>query len=104
MNRYKIKIPRGNVAFCGNEAFTIARQFGAEYEGEYIVKAQVQADGRSKGYFLENDFKGGIHRCADPIEVKEVAEMMCGKKLMLPSTEPYGFYCSSVYVQEAVEV
>jgi len=29
---------------------------------------------------------------------------MCGKKLMLPNTEPNGFYCSSVYVQEAVDI
>ena len=39
MNNYKIRIPKGNVAFSANEAFTIARQFGSEYEGKFYVKA-----------------------------------------------------------------
>lgn len=54
--------------------------------------------------FKENGFIGGIHRCSTPFEVQEIASKMCGKRLMLPETQPYGYYCGSVYVQEAVEV
>lgn len=28
---------------------------------------------------------------------------MCGKHIMLPQTEPYGFTCGSVYVQEVID-
>ena len=44
----------------------VARQFGPEYYEnpgcQYVVKAQVQAEGRSKGIFVESGLKGGVHK------------------------------------------
>ena len=67
LHGYRVPIPRGHVAFNGKEAYTIARKFGSEYSKKFVVKAQVQVAGRTKGYFKENGMKGGIHVC-DNIE------------------------------------
>ena len=56
-----IPIPRGTVAFNGKEAFNVSRKFGSDYKGKFVVKAQVKSLGRTKGYFRENSFRGGIH-------------------------------------------
>lgn len=39
--QYNIPLPRGNVAFNHKEAFVIARKFGGDYQGKFVVKAQV---------------------------------------------------------------
>ena len=41
LHQYNIPLPRGNVAFNHKEAFVIARKFGADYRGKFVVKAQV---------------------------------------------------------------
>jgi len=61
MSTYNIPIPRGNVAFNAKEAFTIGRKFGNDFEGRFVVKAQVQVKGRSKGHFIKSGLKSGIH-------------------------------------------
>ena len=39
---------------------------------------------RSKGVFRENGFEKGIHICDSITEVREVADKMLGKHLVLP--------------------
>lgn len=48
---------------------------------EYVVKAQVLGGGRGLGYFIENNFKGGVHIVKTAEQVQEVADKMCGKSL-----------------------
>ena len=54
----------------------MAKQFGRNKRMEYMVKAQVLGGGRGMGHFKENNFHGGVHKCRNPEEVKEVAEKM----------------------------
>lgn len=82
LQKYKIPIPRGNVAFNGKEALLVARQFGAHYDHDFVVKAQVLGGGRGMGYFMENNFKSGVHIVKSPEDCQEVAEKMCGKTLI----------------------
>ena len=49
-------IPLGQIAYNTKEAFAVARKFGSDYERKFVVKAQVQAIGRTKGFFKENNF------------------------------------------------
>ena len=74
------------MAFNANEAYVIARKFGPDYRRRFIVKAQIQASGRTQGYFRENGFKGGIHVVHTPEAVREVARQMCGKILVCPES------------------
>jgi succinyl-CoA synthetase beta subunit len=41
LSQYNIPIPRGNIATNSKEAYVIARKFGSDYKGKFVVKAQV---------------------------------------------------------------
>ena len=92
------------MAYNSKEAFAVARKFGSDYKRKFVVKAQVQSTGRTKGYFKENNFEGGIHTVDSPHEVAEVAGKMCGKKFVNKFTGPDGYLCNCVYIMEELDV
>lgn len=51
VHKYMIPIPLGTVAFTAKEAFVVARKFGPDFRGHFVVKAQVQGFLRTKGVF-----------------------------------------------------
>ena len=106
MHQYNIPIPRGNVAFNSKEAFVIARKFGTDYDNRFVIKAQVQCQGRSKGTFRESGLRSGIHIVESIEEVAEVAHKMCGKHLVSPQTPniPLGYLCQSVLIMEKLTI
>jgi succinyl-CoA synthetase beta subunit len=67
------------------QARLIAR--ATDYKSQFVVKAQVQSSNRKSGYFIENDFQGGIHVVDTPEDVKHIADQMCGKTLVTPSQD-----------------
>mmetsp|Transcript_17719 Transcript_17719/g.29982 ORF Transcript_17719/g.29982 Transcript_17719/m.29982 type:complete len:89 (+) Transcript_17719:103-369(+) len=84
LEKYRIPIPLGNIAFTGKEAMFHARNIAraTEYQSQFVVKAQVQSSNRKNGYFKENGFQGGIHVVDTPEDVKLLADQMCGKTLV----------------------
>lgn len=72
------------MAFSAKEAFVVGRKFGPDFKRQFVVKAQVQGVARTKGVFRENGFEKGIHICDSITEVREVADKMLGKHLVLP--------------------
>lgn len=105
IHRYHIPIPLGTVAFTPQEAFVVGRKFGPDFNRQFVVKAQVHGVARSKGYFRENNFRSGIHTCNSIDEVREVADKMLGKHLVLPGMQANeGLYCNSVLVMEHLEI
>ena len=99
MHKYMVPIPRGHVAFTGQEAFNVARSFGSDYSPrKFVVKAQVKCEGRSSGYFKENGFKGGIHTVETISEVRDTANKMLGKKYVSPYTDDEGYIVNCVYI------
>jgi succinyl-CoA synthetase beta subunit len=101
LHKFKVPIPLGNVAFSGKEAFLVAKQFGQAKTMEFVVKAQVHGGGRGRGYFKENNYKGGVHLVKTAEEVQQVAESMCGKTLI---TKQGSFPCNSVYIVEKISI
>ena len=99
-----IPIPLGTVAFTPKEAFVIGRKFGSDFSRQFVVKAQVQGTARTKGHFKENGFKSGIHICDSIHDVRDVADQMLGKHLVLPTTGEEGLMCNSVLVMEHLEI
>jgi len=99
-----VPIPLGNVAYNGKEAYLVAKQFGKRKKMEYVVKAQVLGGGRGMGYFKENNFYGGVHKCKTPEEVQEVADKMCGKTLITKQSGEIGFPCNCVYIVEKLDI
>jgi len=98
--KYGVATPGGNVATTPEEAEAIARQLGAK---EFVVKAQVHAGGRGKGTF-KNGFKGGVHICSTPEEVRKVAAQMLGQVLVTHQTGPEGRLVSKLFIGEAAEI
>ena len=103
--KYMIPIPLGTVAFSAKEAFVVGRKFGPDYNGQFVVKAQVHGNARTKGVFRENGFKSGIHICNTIDEVRDVTDRMVGKHLVLPGAlNEQGLMCNSVLVMEHLKI
>jgi succinyl-CoA synthetase beta subunit len=98
--KYGVAAPAGGVATTPVEAEAVARKLGVQ---KIVVKAQVHAGGRGKGAF-KNGFQGGVHVCASPEEVRDVAAKMLGQVLVTHQTGPGGRLVSKVFVAEAAEI
>ena len=69
---YGVTVQKFRMATNDEEAAKIPADFPCE---EYVIKAQVLAGGRGKGYF-DNGFKGGVHLTKDPLAVPELCTAM----------------------------
>jgi succinyl-CoA synthetase beta subunit len=100
LEKFGVATPRGKVAITPEEAERVARGLGTD---NLVVKAQIHAGGRGKGVFA-NGFKGGVHLCKSPAEVRELAAKMLGQTLVTHQTGPQGRLVSKVLVAESVEI
>src|SRR5579872_3273434 len=91
--RYGVPVPRGEVAFNGNEAGDIARRLGGAV---VVVKAQIHAGGRGKG--------GGVKLAKSPDEAERIAAAMIGMTLVTHQTGPEGRVVSRVLVEEGLQM
>ena len=100
LQKFGAPTPRGRVASTPEEAEKIARELGTN---ELVVKAQVHAGGRGKGTF-SNGFKGGVHLCKSPAEVRDIAGKMLGQTLVTHQTGPGGRLVNKVLIAESVDI
>jgi succinyl-CoA synthetase beta subunit len=98
--KYGVAAPAGKVASTPEEAEAVARGLGSK---AIVVKAQIHAGGRGKGTF-KNGFKGGVHVCSSPEEVREIAGKMLGQVLVTHQTGPEGRLVNKLFVAEAAEI
>jgi len=98
--KFGVATPRGKVASTPEEAEAIAREIGGD---KIVVKAQIHAGGRGKGTFTDG-FKGGVHLCKTPEEVREIAGKMLGNTLVTVQTGPQGRVVKKVFVAEAADI
>ncbi|KAL4446425.1 hypothetical protein ABPG74_001166 [Tetrahymena malaccensis] len=69
---------------------------------DFVVKAQVHAGGRGKGYFKESSLQGGVQFAHSPEEVGKIAEKMIGKTLITKQTGSRGRNVASVMITERI--
>jgi succinyl-CoA synthetase beta subunit len=100
LEKFGAATTRGKVASTPDEAELIARELG---DVGLVVKAQVHAGGRGKGTFASG-FKGGVHLCKSPAEVREVASKMLGQTLVTHQTGPAGRVVHKVLVAESADI
>src|SRR3954468_20256118 len=100
LQKFGVATPLGKAAGSPAEAERAAKDLGG---GELVVKAQIHAGGRGKGTFA-NGFKGGVHLCKSPAEVREVASKMLGQTLVTHQTGPAGRVVNKVLVAESAEI
>jgi succinyl-CoA synthetase beta subunit len=92
LDRYEVKIPRGEVADTPAKAREIAAKIGPKV----VLKAQVHAGGRGKG--------GGIKLAKTPQEAEKIAKDMIGMTLVTAQTGPEGKLVRRILVEEALDI
>lgn len=90
----------GGVASTPEEAEKIAASLNTQ---DLVIKAQVHAGGRGKGAF-KNGFKGGVHLCKTPAEIRDTAAKMLGQTLVTHQTGEEGRVVRKVLVAQSVEI
>src|ERR1700682_4313863 len=100
LQKFGVATPRGKAASTPDEAEQAARELGTN---NLVVKAQIHAGGRGKGTFTKG-FKGGVHLCQSPEEVREVASKMLGQTLVTHQTGPGGRVVNKVLIAESAEI
>jgi succinyl-CoA synthetase beta subunit len=98
--KFGVASQKSKAAFSPEEAEKAATDLGAD---QIVVKAQIHAGGRGKGTF-KNGFKGGVHLCKTPAEVRSFAEKMLGQTLVTHQTGPEGRLVNTLLVAEAVDI
>jgi len=100
MQKYGVATPPGAVASTAEEAEKVAASLKTS---DLVIKAQIHAGGRGKGTF-KNGFKGGVHLCKTPAEIKDLAARMIGETLVTVQTGPEGKLVSKVLVGQSKEI
>jgi succinyl-CoA synthetase beta subunit len=90
--KYKVPIPRGDVAFSADEAAAAAQKIG----GSVVVKAQIHAGGRGKG--------GGVKIARDAAEATELAKKILGMTLITHQTGPEGRVVKRLLIEETLPI
>ncbi|CAG2162650.1 unnamed protein product [Oppiella nova] len=71
---------------------------------EYVIKAQVLAGGRGKGYFKNSSMKGGVQLTKDKQKVSEVCAKMLNDYLITAQTTKSGVLVNKVMIAEALDI
>ena len=90
--KYKVPVPRGEVAFTVAEAEAAAKNIG----GSVVVKAQIHAGGRGKG--------GGVKIAKDAAEAAQLAEKILGMTLVTHQTGPEGRLVQRLLIEETLPI
>ena len=91
--KYKVPVPKGQVAYTPAEAVTAAQGLGGNL---WVVKAQIHAGGRGKG--------GGVKLAKTLDEVEQLAKQMIGMTLITHQTGPEGKLVKRVYVEQGTGI
>jgi len=102
MNKFNVRVQRGIMAETADAAEEAAKELRRTGAEELVIKAQIHAGGRGKGYFKETGFKGGVQLSTDPAKIKEYAKEMLGKHLVTKQTPPGGQPVQKVLVHESI--
>ena len=89
----------GRVVLKAEDAKTAA---GALDGPGWVVKAQIHAGGRGKGYFKEPDAgeKGGVRIAGSAQEAAEETRRMLGRTLVTKQTGPAGKQVNRIYIED----
>ncbi|KAF2364642.1 Succinate--CoA synthetase beta subunit [Trinorchestia longiramus] len=96
LQKNNIPVPGFGVAANEEEARDIAKSLDST---DVVVKAQVLAGGRGKGYF-KGGLKGGVKLVFSADEASDVARQMIGDMLVTKQTGEKGIPCNKVLVCE----
>jgi succinyl-CoA synthetase beta subunit len=91
--KYGVPIPRGEVAYSGQETGDVARRLGG---GVVVVKAQIHAGGRGKA--------GGVKVVKGADEAERTAAALLGTTLVTYQTGPSGQRVGRLLIEEGLAI
>jgi succinyl-CoA synthetase beta subunit len=98
--KYGVKVQNGAMAQTGLEAKKVAENLLAKNpDADLILKAQIHAGGRGKGYFKKG-LKGGVLILKNAFDCQTYADRMIGDVLVTHQTGESGQMCGKVLVNE----
>ena len=114
MKAWGIPVPEGVVARTVDQAVAAARQL-IESTGNpvVVVKSQIHAGGRGKGYFKEYPDLGGVTVVLDGLEggieaaqdkVRELSSRMLGSTLVTVQTGEEGKIVNRLYIEQGIDI
>jgi len=104
MKTFGVNTQIGDVAATEEEALKIANILRTEHNSdEIVVKAQIHAGGRGKGFF-KGGLKGGVHVTDSVDKVGEFTKGMLGDVLVTKQTGAEGQLCQKVLVLKSVDI
>ncbi|CAI2367899.1 unnamed protein product [Moneuplotes crassus] len=104
LSKYDVPVPHGEVAFSPADARTVAQSIQERTNGGSVVKAQILGGGRGRGFFKENQFRGGVHIAKTPEEAETLSKEMIGYSLVTKQSGEEGLRCNSVYLVELLDI
>jgi succinyl-CoA synthetase beta subunit len=93
LQRFGVAVPRGFPCFTVSEAVAAGQQLGA---GVRVVKAQIHAGGRGKGW--------GVKVVRTDAELEEAARRIMGMQLVTHQTGPQGQTVRRLLVEEGADI
>lgn len=102
LDKFGVNTQKGRVAATPEEALEISKWIlNDNPEAELIVKAQIHAGGRGKGFFQDNETRG-VHICTEAEEAAGYVAKMLGGTLTTKQTGPEGQLCTKVLINEGI--
>jgi succinyl-CoA synthetase beta subunit len=100
---HHVAVPGGEPARTVNEAVNVAESLKNDGATLFVVKAQIHAGGRGKGY-TKNSNVSGVILCKTIDKVRDAAESMLGDVLVTKQTGEEGQKVQRVYVTDGVDI
>ena len=93
-----IRIPAGEVVMTPQQALEAVSRLGGE---TWVVKAQILAGGRGRGFISSNPDLSGICYARSAADAEQLAGSMLGQSLITEQTGSSGSKISRVYIERA---
>lgn len=103
LESYNLPILKGK-AFTSSDSIKEYASSLISKSGGAVLKAQVHAGGRGRGYFKNSNLQGGVHVLSDASDIEVKAKQMLGDILITKQTGTTGKPCNTVYLVEKVMV
>ena len=103
LESYNLPVLKGK-AFTTSDSIQEYASSLISKSGGAVLKAQVHAGGRGRGYFQNSKLQGGVHVLSDAADILQKAKQMLGDVLITKQTGATGKPCNTVYLVEKVMV
>lgn len=100
LDKFKVAIPLGKVAFTADEAYKIA----SELPNGCVVKSQILGGGRGQGFIKETGYQGGVKVVDTAEQAKAVAAEFLGNRLVTKQSGEDGLPVNCVYIVEKIAI